>query len=80
MKLIVLIVMESSLDILYSIPVTGGMIVTVNISATTSVVIDGLIKFRLYSFSVAAINDNGIGPYSNKQNVLFRFALCHVLY
>ena len=31
--------MESSLDILYSA-------VTVNISATTSVVIDGLIKFR----------------------------------
>ena len=45
---------------------TGGMTVTVNISATTSVVIAGLIKFRLYSFSVAAINDNGIGPYSNE--------------
>ncbi len=47
--------------------IAGGMTVTVNISATTSVVIAGLIKFRLYSFSVAAINDNGIGPYSNEQ-------------
>ena len=47
--------------------ITGGMTVTVNISATTSVVIAGLIKFGLYSFSVAAINDNGIGPYSNEQ-------------
>ena len=47
--------------------ITGGITVTVNISATTSVVIAGLIKFRLYSFSVAAINDKGIGPYSNEQ-------------
>ncbi len=45
---------------------TGGMTVTVNISATTSVVIDGLVTFRVYSFSVAAINDYGIGPYSNE--------------
>ena len=47
--------------------IVGGMTVTVNINATTSIVIDGLIKFRVYSFSVAAINDNGIGPYSNEQ-------------
>ncbi len=47
--------------------ITGGMTVTVNINATNSVVIAGLIKFRVYSFSVAAINDNGIGPYSNEQ-------------
>ena len=47
--------------------ITGGMTVTVKINANTSIVIDGLIKFRVYSFSVAAINDNGIGPYSNEQ-------------
>ena len=47
--------------------ITGGITVTVNISANTSVVIAGLIKFKVYSFSVAAINDNGIGPYSNEQ-------------
>ncbi len=35
--------------------------------ATTSVVFAGLTKFWLYFFSVAAINDNGIGPYSNEQ-------------
>ena len=39
------------MDILY----TGGRTVTVGI-----VIFAGLIKFRLYSFSVAAINDNGI--------------------
>ena len=47
--------------------ITGGIIATVNISTTTSVVIAGLITFRVYSFSVAAINNNGIGPYSNEQ-------------
>ncbi len=47
--------------------ITGGVTVTVKTSATTSLVIAGLINFRLYSFSVAAINDNGIGPYSNEQ-------------
>ena len=36
--------------------VTEGMTVTVNISVTTSVVIAGLIKFRLYSFNVAAMD------------------------
>ena len=35
--------------------IVGGMTVTVNINATASVVIVGLIKFRVYSFSVAAI-------------------------
>ncbi len=49
--------------------ITGRMTVTVNINATTSVVIAGLIKFRIYSFSVAAINDNGIGPYSNEHKI-----------
>ena len=48
---------------------TGGMTVTITISATTSVVVAGLIKFRVYSFSVAAINDNGIGPYSNEHKI-----------
>ena len=51
----------------YIVQYTGRTTVTVNINATTSVVIAGLIRFRLYSFSVAAINDNGIGPYSNEQ-------------
>ena len=59
--------------------ITGGMTVTVNISATTSVVIAGLINFRLYSFSVAAINDNGIGPYSNEKQFYSGLHLIYVL-
>ena len=37
---------------------------TVNISGVTSIDITGLRKFSSYYIRVAAINKNGIGPYS----------------
>ena len=47
---------------------------TVNVTGdVTSTVIDGLKEFTIYLVSVAAINDNGIGPYSNEQ--MFRSGL-----
>ena len=50
--------------------VTGGIQSTVNVTAdATSTELTGLIEFRQYSVSVAAINANGIGPYSDAQNV-----------
>ena len=41
---------------------------TVNISDVTSIVIDGLRKFSSYYIRVAAINNIGIGPYSQALN------------
>ena len=50
--------------------VTGGIQSTVNVSAdTNSIVITELVAFRVYLVSVAAINANGIGPYSDAHNV-----------
>ena len=47
---------------------------TVNVTGdVTSTVIDGLKEFTIYLVSVAAINGNGIGPYSNEQ--MFRSGL-----
>ena len=43
---------------------------SVNVTAdTTSIELTGLIEFSQYSVSVAAINANGIGPYSDAHNV-----------
>ena len=38
----------------------------------TSTVIDGLTEFTVYIVSVAAINNNGIGPYSDQQEAYRR--------
>ena len=48
--------------------IVGGMqSTTVNVTRdVTSTVIDGLITCTQYSIKVAAINSNGVGPYSNK--------------
>ena len=46
-----------------------GVQSSINVTDITSTVITGLTKFRLYIVSVAAINNNGIGPYSNEQTV-----------
>ena len=53
--------------------IVGGMqSTTVNVTGdSTSTVIIGLTKL-MYLVSVAAINSNGIGPYSNKQEVYIR--------
>ena len=46
---------------------------TVNVTGdVTSNVIDGLKEFTVYLVSVAAINNNGIGPYSNQQEMYIR--------
>ena len=47
-----------------------GAIHSTNVNVTgdvTSTVIDGLKEFTIYLVSVAAINGNGIGPYSDGQ-------------
>ena len=46
----------------------GEAPLTVNASGVTSIVIAGLTEFRMYFIRVAAINNNGIGPYSNASN------------
>ena len=46
---------------------------TVNvIGDVTSTVIDGLTKLTYYIVSIVAINRNGIGPYSNQQEMYIR--------
>ncbi len=54
--------------------IVGGMqSTTVNVTGdVTSIVIDGLTKLTYYLVSVAAINGNGIGPYSNHHEVYTR--------
>ena len=54
--------------------IVGGMqSTTINVTGdVTSTVIGGLTKLTYYLVSVAAINGNGIGPYSNKQDVYIR--------
>ena len=54
--------------------IVGGMQSTaVNVTGdVTSNVIDGLMEFTIYLVSVAAINNNGIGPYSNQQEMYIR--------
>ena len=54
--------------------IVGGMqSITINVTGdVTSTVIGGLTKLTYYLVSVAAINGNGIGPYSNKQDVYIR--------
>ena len=50
--------------------VDGEIQFTINVTAdTTSIELVQLTKFRLYLFSVAAINTNGIGPYSDAHSV-----------
>ena len=52
-------------SIKYSIA-EGIQSTTVNVTGdVTSTVIDGLITCTQYSIQVAAINSNGVGPYSN---------------
>ena len=38
----------------------------------TSTVIDGLTEFTVYLVSTVAINNNGIGPYSNQKEMYIR--------
>ncbi len=54
--------------------IVGGMqSTTVNITGDiTSTVIGGLKEITYYLVSVAAINGNGIGPYTNQQEVYIR--------
>ena len=40
--------------------------VFINVTAVTNVTITGLTEFRLYYIRVAAINNNGTGPYSQE--------------
>ena len=51
--------------------IVGGMqSTTVNVTGdVTSTVIDGLTEFMTYTVSVAAINSNGVGLYSNHQEI-----------
>ena len=51
--------------------IVGGMqSTTVNVTGDiTSTVIDGLTEFIIYTVSIAAINNNGIGPNSNEHVV-----------
>ena len=59
-------------SVLYS-NVGGIQSTTVNVTGdVTSTVIDGLMEFTIYLVSVAAINNNGIGPYSNQQEMYIR--------
>ena len=52
--------------------IVGGMeTTTVNVTDVTSTDISGLTELMIYEFSVAAINVNGIGPYSNERVVYF---------
>ena len=47
-----------------------GVQFVMNVSQTTTeTVITGLTEFRLYIISIAAINNNGIGPYSQEYPV-----------
>ena len=47
---------------------------------TTSIELTGLIEFRVYLVSVAAVNVNGIGPYSETHNVYTsEYSLQHCL-
>ena len=54
--------------------IVGGMqSTTVNVTGdVNSTVIGGLTEFMTYTVNVAAINDNGVGSYSNKQEVYIR--------
>ena len=40
--------------------------VFINVTAVTNFTITGLTEFHLYYISIAAINNNGIGPYSQE--------------
>ena len=40
--------------------------VFLNVTVVTNVTITGLTEFRLYYIRIAAINNNGIGPYSQE--------------
>ena len=40
--------------------------VFLNVTTVTNVTITGLTEFRLYYIRIAAINNNGIGPYSQE--------------
>ena len=54
--------------------IVGGIQSTIiNVAEdVTSTVIDGLTEFTIYLVNVAAINDNGIGPYSNQKEMYIR--------
>ena len=70
----------------YSI-VGGIQSTTVNVTEdVTSIVIDGLTELMTYTVSVAAINSNGIGPYTNGVEVLtgrtflYSIAVCTIFF
>ena len=46
-----------------------GVQSTVNNSGATDITITGLTEFRFYNISVAAMNNNGVGPYSQEWTV-----------
>ncbi len=46
-----------------------GVQSSVNNSGATSIIITGLTEFRLYNISIAAINDNGVGPYTQAYTI-----------
>ena len=43
-------------------------LIVLNVTDTTGTTISGLEKFNIYQISVAAININGVGPYSQEFN------------
>ena len=49
--------------------INEGVQSTVNNSGATDITITGLTEFRLYNISVAAMNNNGVGPYSQEWTV-----------
>ena len=49
--------------------INEGVQSTVNNSGATDITITGLTEFRLYNIRVAAMNNNGVGPYSQKRTV-----------
>ena len=46
-----------------------GLESTVKNSGATDITITGLTEFRFYNISVAAMNNNGVGPYSQERTV-----------
>ena len=49
--------------------INEGLESTVNNIGATDITINGLTEFRLYEISVACMNNNGVGPYSQERTV-----------
>ena len=49
--------------------INEGVQSTVNNSGATDITMTGLTEFRLYNIRVAAMNNNGVGPYSQERTV-----------